>query len=204
MKRDAKSESRQLLHNCRNKLFNKARTNRSDGVIAYRVTVGRRVVNSHDVDRCECRQQVSPSTSIVDNTVELPCRKFLSLEFGANFQKEVPWFLEIPEFPYNTVFAKWKEVSVPKVSSIRPVVSTEYRLVTDWQTVRQTDRQTDTHTHDDSIYRDSIASRSKNLSCRLICSIVQLMTSRLGANGQMIRYWIKNKWVKRFPKISEN
>ena len=31
----------------------------------------------------------------------MPCRNFLSTEFGAKFQREVALFLEVPEFPYN-------------------------------------------------------------------------------------------------------
>ena len=49
-----------------------------------------------------------------------------------------------------------------KTSSIRPVVSTQYRLVTDGLTYIQTDRQTDRHTQDDNTYRVSIASRGKS------------------------------------------
>ena len=30
-------------------------------------------------------------------------RNFLSPEFGAKFQREVPLFLKVPKFPYNTV-----------------------------------------------------------------------------------------------------
>ena len=44
---------------------------------------------------------------------------------------------EIPIFPYNTVWDRWKKA--PTTSSIRPVVSMPYRLVTD----RQMDGQTD-------------------------------------------------------------
>ena len=46
---------------------------------------------------------------------------------------------------------------MPKPSSIRPVVSIQYRLVTD----RRTDGRTDGWSHDDTIYRASIASRGK-------------------------------------------
>jgi len=48
----------------------------------------------------------------------------------------------------------WKEASIPYISSIRPVVSIHYRLVTD--------RQTYGRTQDDSKYRASIVSRGKN------------------------------------------
>jgi len=48
---------------------------------------------------------------------------------------------------------KWKKASVPKTNSIRPFVSIQYRLLADGQMDRQT--------HDDSIYRDSTASRGK-------------------------------------------
>ena len=48
-----------------------------------------------------------------------------------------------------------------KISSIRPVVSIQRRLVTDGPTERRTDRRT----HDDSNYRAGIASRGKIASC---------------------------------------
>jgi len=60
----------------------------------------------------------------------------------------------MPRFPYNTVWDRWKEASVPNTSSICAVVSMQYRLVTDGRTDRLT--------HDDSKYRASIASRGKN------------------------------------------
>jgi len=36
----------------------------------------------------------------------------------------------VPKFPYSTVWDRWKEASMPRTSSIRPVVSIQYRLVT--------------------------------------------------------------------------
>ena len=42
---------------------------------------------------------------LVDNTIDLPWRNFLSA-FEAKFQREVLLFLEISEFPYNTVVEK--------------------------------------------------------------------------------------------------
>jgi len=50
---------------------------------------------------------------------------------------------------------------LPKISSIHPVVLTQYRLVTDKRTDRQTDGRTDGWTQDDK-YRTSIVSRGKN------------------------------------------
>jgi len=44
---------------------------------------------------------------------------------------EVPLFLKVHEFPYNTVLDSSKEVLVPKTSPIRSTVSIEHRLVTD-------------------------------------------------------------------------
>jgi len=61
------------------------------------------------------------------------------------------YFLEIPKFPYNTVWDREKEAHA-KISWIRPVVSIQYQLVTDGQT----DRQTNPQTHDDSKYRTVI------------------------------------------------
>jgi len=51
-------------------------------------------------------------------------RNFLSPEFGANVLREV---LEVPEFPFNTVYGGGS-------SSIRSAVSIELRLVTDGRT----------------------------------------------------------------------
>ena len=76
-------------------------------------------------------------------TTRSTCRGKIFLEFGTKFQKEVPLFLEIPAFPFNTVQNRWQEASTQIPSSICPVVSIQYQTVTD--------RQTDIH--NDSIYR---------------------------------------------------
>jgi len=60
---------------------------------------------------------------------------FLSPEFGTKFQTEVPLFLEIPEFPFNTVYHMWKEAAIPKISPYRSAVSIEHRFVTDGHTL---------------------------------------------------------------------
>jgi len=66
-------------------------------------------------------------------------RNFLSPEFRTKFQREVPLFLEITEFLFNTVYVRrMEEVHMPKTSSIRLAVSIEHRLVTDTDTDRQT------------------------------------------------------------------
>jgi len=41
-------------------------------------------------------------------------------------------------YPYKTVWDMWKAAFVPKTSSIRPVMSIQYRLVTDGQTDKRT------------------------------------------------------------------
>ena len=46
----------------------------------------------------------------------------------------MPLFLEITEFPYNTVHDGWKEAHMPKTSPIRSAVLVELRLVTDGRT----------------------------------------------------------------------
>jgi len=50
------------------------------------------------------------------------------------FQREAPLFLEIPEFPFNTIQDNLRVASVPKSRSIRSTVSIQYRLVTDGRT----------------------------------------------------------------------
>ena len=54
----------------------------------------------------------------------------LSPEFG---QREAPLFLDVPEFPYNTVYDKDKlrVASTPKTSWIRLAVLIHYQLVRD-------------------------------------------------------------------------
>ena len=84
---------------------------------------------------------MSTILTVDDDYDEFCCltwRNFLSPEFGTKLQREVPLFSDVPKFPYNTVWDRSKEAFVPKTSSIRPVVSIQYRLVTD----RRTDRQT--------------------------------------------------------------
>jgi len=129
-------------------------TNRSNGL---KVTVDRRVVKSHDasivvgvVNKLDRRRVLLTTRS----TAKFSVRP----EFGTKFQREVRLFLEMPEFPYTTLYDVWKKVSVLKTSSILPVVSIQYRLVTDGRTDRQTDRP------DDSKCRARIASRIKNNS----------------------------------------
>ena len=75
--------------------------------------------------------------SFVDNTIDLPWRNFVSPEFDTK-----SLIFQIPRFPYrpyNTVWDRYKEASVPRISSIRPVVSIQYRLVADGRTDRRTD-----------------------------------------------------------------
>ena len=69
----------------------------------------------------------------------MPKQNFLSPEFGTKFQREVHLFLDLSEFPFNTVWDGWKEAPIAKTSSILLSVSTQLRLVTD------TDGQTDRH-----------------------------------------------------------
>jgi len=91
-------------------------------------------------------------------------KKLPEKKYWKNFTREIPKFLQIAKFPYNTVYDRWTEASMPNTSSIRLVVSIQYRL--DRQTDGRTDGQTDGQTHDDSIYRASIASQGKN--CRVL------------------------------------
>ena len=76
------------------------------------------------------------TTSVVDSAIDLLWRNFLSPESWTKSQKDVPWFLEIPKFTYNTGWDKWKGASMPRTSSVRPVVSIQYRLVTEGRTDR--------------------------------------------------------------------
>ena len=84
----------------------------------------------------------------------LAVAKFLSSEFGTKSQREVPYFWTYPNF---LITQCGKEAFMPKPSSIRPVVSIKYRLVT----VGRREGRAHERTHGDSIYRASIGSRGK-------------------------------------------
>lgn len=60
----------------------------------------------------------------------------LSSESGTRFQMEVPLFLELPKFLFNTLQSKPRIAYVPKTRLIHSAVSIEYWLVTDrhWAT----------------------------------------------------------------------
>ena len=79
-------------------------------------------------DSCRCDPLARPSTSFVDNTIDLSWQKFPSPEFETKF------VLELPGRPITLC------VGQVEGSSIRSAVSMELRLVTDRQT--DTDRQT--------------------------------------------------------------
>jgi len=66
-------------------------------------------------------------------------QNFLSSAFWTKSRSEVPLFLELPEFPYNTVKYRWKEASMPKISSIHSAILVQHQLVTDRHTHTYTD-----------------------------------------------------------------
>ena len=58
--------------------------------------------------------------------------------FARKIKRQILLFLEIPEFPFNTMYDEPRVASTPETSSVHSAVSIQYRLVTD----RQTDGQT--------------------------------------------------------------
>jgi len=90
---------------CRNKLYNKSRTNQSNNKVMKlegysRPTCNKLCASSHVAfDRHRCNPQARPSMRFVDHTIDLPRWNFLSLDFWEKFQSEVPLFLEAPKFP---------------------------------------------------------------------------------------------------------
>jgi len=68
----------------------------------------------------------------------MPKKNFSKSGVWSKVSEESALIFEEPEFPFNTVWDRWKEAPVPKTSSIHSAFSIELRLVTD------TDRQTDT------------------------------------------------------------
>jgi len=94
--------------------------------------------------------------SFVGNTTDLPCRDFLSPEFGTSSRAKKPSFLEISIFSYSTVwdrlegrFRAKNQLDSSSCFDTLPACD------------GQIDRRTDGQTHDDSKYRASIASRGK-------------------------------------------
>jgi len=141
----------QNFTNCCITVYKKSRTNgRMELEGCNQPTCNKLCASSHDaLDRRSL--QAWPSTSFDDSAIDLPLRNVLRLEFGAKFQREVPLFLEITEFPENRIVQR--KPPCQKTSYVRLVVSIQYRHVTD--------RQTNTRRHD-SIYRASIASCGTN------------------------------------------
>jgi len=93
--------------------------------------------------RVDRRQQTRPSTSFVDNTINLPPRTFLSPEFGIKIEREVPLLLEIPNFL----------ITQCRIGGRKPPCQNPARFVQSfrhnvglWQTDGRRDRQTDRHT----------------------------------------------------------
>jgi len=82
----------------------------------------------------------------------MPKKNFSKSGVWSKVSEESALIFEEPEFPFNTVWDRWKEAPVPKTSSIHSAFSIELRLVTD------TDRQTDRHRATAST-RAGIASR---------------------------------------------
>ena len=72
---------------------------------------------------------------ITRSTIDMPWRNFLSPEFGAKFQREVPLFLKAP-INFLTIECRTGRRKLPcnKTSAICPSISIENRPVTDRQT----------------------------------------------------------------------
>jgi len=148
--------------NCRNKLY----TRNPQQIEA----IDRLLINSNDGKKnhgvqyltqqrlsYRCRQQArlstTTTTSLFENAIDLLWRNFLSPEFGTKLQREVAYrnFLRYPIFLARQCGIGGRKPPCRK--STRFVQSFRYRRLL------QTDGRTDTK--DNSIYRGSIASRSK-------------------------------------------
>ena len=81
---------------------------------------------------CRCRQQAGPSTSFVDNAINLFWRNFLSAEFEATHNAKTTLVLNVAECSYNIVMDMWKNASMPRTVSIDCLLVTiQYQVVTD-------------------------------------------------------------------------
>jgi len=90
-------------------------------------------VQPRRVDCRNCGQQAWPSTTFADNTIDLQA-KFSAFRV---WDKKCTLLLKIPEFPYNTVYDRWKEASM-----LKPV-----RTVQPFSRTPTCDRQTDRDSH---------------------------------------------------------
>ena len=107
---------------CRNKLYDKSTANRSNGIRGLQLT------------DCSKQPRLVDCRIGVVNKLDRPRRRLAVAKcFKSGVWDKVPeartLILKIPKFPYSTVWDRWKKASVPKTSSIRPVVSIQYRLV---------------------------------------------------------------------------
>ena len=133
--RDAACQSKsQLLHNCRNKLY-KSRTSEVIGLEYYVWTTCSK--QPRHVDRRRCGQQARPSTSFVDDLIDLPWQNFWVRDKVP--QKSLPYFgdtrISLQVLSYGDVHSvitqctpPWdrsKVAPVPKISSIRSGVLIE-------------------------------------------------------------------------------
>ena len=99
-------------------------------------------------------QRARLSTSFVDNTIDLRWRIFIVQSLGTSFGRLYPNFWSYTNFlTAQCRTGGIKPACMPKTSSIRPSVSTEYRLMI--QTDRQTDKQTEWRTQGHSQYHAS-------------------------------------------------
>ena len=105
------------------------------------------------VDCLRCHQPPRPSTSFVDNTIDLPWRNFLSPEFGTKFQRKETLFRRYLDFlKHNVGQVEGSFHATNQLDLSRPACD------------RPTYRQTDGQTYDHSEYRASIASRVKRFT----------------------------------------
>ena len=144
---------------CRDKLQDKSRRNRNNGVRGSQSTnVCTVCVRPRRARPHRCNTQVRPSTSFVDHTNRLAMAKFSKSRVCGKFSEGSTLIFQVTRISLYNSLGQVKGSSHVKTSSICVVVSIHYyRLVTD--------RLTDGQTHDNSIYRDSIVSRCRNRLC---------------------------------------
>jgi len=142
-----------------NRLYNKFRTNRNNGVRRLQSpTFNKLCASSHHdpLDRRRCNPQARPSTSFVDHTIDLPWHSFLVQEFGAKFQRRVRIFWRYPT-RLRTLYTIGQRKH-PLQKPARSVKSFWYN-----RGLRQTDRR-DGQTQGYRTHRASIALHGKNVT----------------------------------------
>jgi len=73
------------------------------------------------------------SSYLCNRVIDLSWRNFLSLEFGAKFQRKLPLFLKVPKFPISSsVSIELQLVTDRQTQRHRAIASTSASIASSW------------------------------------------------------------------------